>query len=328
MIEKWNLFATSTLASSITNSATSLTVASGTGSLFPSSGNFRLLVDSEYMLGTGRSGDVISVQRAQEGSTAVSHASGATVSNILTAESLRQMMKDTRLKDPGSFTATAGGRISQHSDSIFLKQDDGSTVRAYGPIWKLVEPLASNFGWVNQGTGAVHANNGGLFISEGTPGTSHNLRIQKQAAPSTPYTITTLGIPNWGSVHAVIAGIGFRESSTGKLSTIHFLTYNSGQIGALEVSNWNSPTSFSSSPVFFDLKSCGYFDGVFLRITDDGTNVYREFSSNGFDFYPLHSSSRTAFMSSGPNEVFFFISTATTVTTYQYGYHLLSWAIT
>ena len=83
MAETFANFATSTLNGAINNSTTSITVTSGTS--FPSTGDFRILVDSELMLCTARSGNVLTVTRAIESTSAVSHNDGSVVTHILTA---------------------------------------------------------------------------------------------------------------------------------------------------------------------------------------------------------------------------------------------------
>lgn len=58
------------------------------GSVFPSSGDFRIRIESELMLCTSRSGNDLTVTRGIEGSTATSHSDGSAVSHVLTAASL------------------------------------------------------------------------------------------------------------------------------------------------------------------------------------------------------------------------------------------------
>ena len=92
--------AQSVLAAGISSSATSLTVNTGTGALFPSpvSGTsfFKLtLIDAatgnltEIMHVTARSGDVMTVDRAQEGTVARSWSANDIVANMLTAGTLQ-----------------------------------------------------------------------------------------------------------------------------------------------------------------------------------------------------------------------------------------------
>lgn len=81
--------AASTLSAAITSGATSLTVASAAA--FPTNGNFRVIVDNEIMLVTAVSGTTFTVTRGAESTTAASHASGAAITHVLTAASLRAL---------------------------------------------------------------------------------------------------------------------------------------------------------------------------------------------------------------------------------------------
>lgn len=95
--------AASTLASSITNVATSLTLATGEGAKFPSpTGGDHFIATLvgltsgvetswEKVKVTARSGDTLTIVRAQEGSTAAAWASGTKVELRVTAEYLRAM---------------------------------------------------------------------------------------------------------------------------------------------------------------------------------------------------------------------------------------------
>lgn len=91
--------ATTTLASSLSSSATTVTVATGFGSLYPSTetGNefTAVLVDSdnnlEFVLVTSRSGDVFTVIRGQEGTVARSFTAGDRLEHRLTADALNNM---------------------------------------------------------------------------------------------------------------------------------------------------------------------------------------------------------------------------------------------
>ncbi len=87
--------AASTLASGITNSDTSLTLASGQGALFPAitGGNTFLLTLTqattetswEIVSVTARSTDTLTIVRAQEGTTAAAWATGSKAEARLTA---------------------------------------------------------------------------------------------------------------------------------------------------------------------------------------------------------------------------------------------------
>jgi hypothetical protein len=81
--------AESTLASDISDAATSLTVASSEGAKFPSTFPFPISIDDEIIKVGARSGDTLSsLTRGQEGTSAVAHSSGASVELRITAEQM------------------------------------------------------------------------------------------------------------------------------------------------------------------------------------------------------------------------------------------------
>ena len=82
--------AVSVLASAMTDSAVALVVASA--SRFPTTPQFRILVDDELMLVTALSGATFTVTRAIENTTAVAHAANATVTHMVTAGALGHMI--------------------------------------------------------------------------------------------------------------------------------------------------------------------------------------------------------------------------------------------
>lgn len=86
MTEQLENAALSTLAGAVNASQTSWPVVNGAG--FPPSGDFRVVCEKEYALCTGRSGNVMTVQRGVEGSAAAPHASGKDVVHVLTEAGL------------------------------------------------------------------------------------------------------------------------------------------------------------------------------------------------------------------------------------------------
>ena len=77
--------AISSLASDVTDIATSWTLATGEGALFPTTGDFHVTCESEIAKCTARSTDVLTVVRAQEGTTAAAHITGKAVKLNITA---------------------------------------------------------------------------------------------------------------------------------------------------------------------------------------------------------------------------------------------------
>lgn len=108
--------AITTLAGGITNAATSLTLLSGTGALFPNPVNadgefFSLTLISqststtrEIVYVTARSGDTCTIVRAQEGTTALAWNAGDLAQHLLTAGDLAAFL-------PSSDPATNGWKL-------------------------------------------------------------------------------------------------------------------------------------------------------------------------------------------------------------------------
>jgi hypothetical protein len=103
--------AVTTLNGAINNSVTSLTVTNG--ALFPSTGRFRILIDSEIILVGARSGNSFtSLTRGAEGTTAASHANSANVYQIITA---------------GGFLGMVGAAMGVYNVKDYGAKGDGST---------------------------------------------------------------------------------------------------------------------------------------------------------------------------------------------------------
>lgn len=113
----------STLASSIGSGATSLTLFSGSGTRFPNPGSnevFALTLISatnpatmEIVWCTARSGDVCTITRAQEGTTALAWTAGDLVQNLLTAGMMKLIQQTAGVgmqvfSSGGNFTVPAG----------------------------------------------------------------------------------------------------------------------------------------------------------------------------------------------------------------------------
>lgn len=83
-----------TLSASITNTATSIVLAAGTGSSLPLD-NFTVSIDDEIMFVNSRSTDTLTVgQRGYEGTTTAAHNAGAQVWPRITAKAHNQMVSE------------------------------------------------------------------------------------------------------------------------------------------------------------------------------------------------------------------------------------------
>jgi len=263
------------------------------GSVFPSSGNFRISVGSEIMIATARSGNTLTVSRAQESTTAGSHANNANVRHLLTKGGLDGYRGDFIIIDTFANRPSAGrpGTIFLASDNNYLEYDDGSNWQTYGPIFRFKQPNQGDFTWVNQGTAILLTDNGVLTIK--TPNTSGvNLRILKKAVPTKPYTIT--GFFNYASIGnaTCTCGLCWRESSTGKLVTAGFA--RASLTCAVEVGRFTNETTsttlYKSQDIFGIPCTVG---GMWVRLYEDLTNRKVYLSADGYNWYEFHSISRT-----------------------------------
>ena len=121
-----------TLASSLTNIATSMTVTAGGGAPliqgagFANGDIFTIAIDpdtqtEEICYVIYNSGDIFTIQRAQAGSSAVAHASGATVRHVLTSADLVFFRDGVTTADaaiPASTLTTKGDLITRTSASL------------------------------------------------------------------------------------------------------------------------------------------------------------------------------------------------------------------
>lgn len=143
----------STLSGSITNSAGTLVVASAAG--FPSTPQFRILIESEILLVTGVSGTTFTVARGQDGTSPASHASGKNVDHILTRDALKIFRSD--MIPAGDYadrpTPEIDGRLYFIDDGRHVNRDyQGGAWQAYGPVnrmYPISSALYSQFAWPN-----------------------------------------------------------------------------------------------------------------------------------------------------------------------------------
>jgi len=196
MVMKFTNNATTTLASNITSSATSLTVSASSGSLFPTLGGsdyfYCTLANTsgaiEIVKVTARSTDTFTITRGQDGTTGQAWNSGDKVELRLVAASLNDLPK---LDEANMFT---GANAYGTPASITLTNGTGLSLTA-GVTGTL--PIANGgtnstatatAGGVGYGTGSAHA-----YTSAGTSG-----QVLTSAGSSAPTwsTSDTVGFKN------------------------------------------------------------------------------------------------------------------------------------
>jgi hypothetical protein len=315
-IEQFKNLAASTLDTSIDGSQTTLDVVSAAS--FPSSGQFRIKVEDEFMLVTGVSSNTFTVTRGAEGTSGASHSAGVAVTHVLTAGALDKRIEDECLVDTFANRPTAGkaGRLFLPSDGAVLMRDTGSEWRGLGYLGRTFkQPQAvSNWTWVNQG-GATATDDAGTIKVVDPAHNGLNARILKKSAPSTPYVITaafTYQIFNPGTqLDGCSFGLCWRQSSDGKL-ILSGMRYGQSRGWGIWGEDWNSETARNGS----NWTAANYDSTnlitpipqvVWVRIEDDGSNrkTYVSFDG-GLTWLQMLSEGRTTFLTG--NEVGFFIN--------------------
>jgi len=283
--EQFQNNAFSALDGGITDVATTADV--DDGSVFPSVGNFRILIDDEIILVTARSSDTLTIVRGQEGTTNVAHSDDAKVTHVLTQGALQRILKDN------------------------LPFADVSSRPILNSLTDANEAVidSSDFAWINQGSATATDHNGTVLLTA-PAAAGENIRLLKKAPPSTPYSIIAAFVPCVtiaGGTGQPSFGICFRESSTGKIYSItcELVNDNTSHMSIFKYPNATStPTSVVKrhdwlTPLF----------PLWLKIRDDATNLKFFISPNGFDWIEAQSEGRTAFMiGSGPDEIGFYLN--------------------
>jgi len=92
MAEQLSNFGRTTISGSINDTTTSVVVTDG--SVFPSTGDFRINVEDELMLVTARATNTLTVTRGIEGTSAAAHTTGVYVTHVATAGGVTKMIEE------------------------------------------------------------------------------------------------------------------------------------------------------------------------------------------------------------------------------------------
>ena len=248
------------------------------------------------------------VTRGAESTTAVSHNDGASVTHILTAGAMNQIIAD----DVQTGTTAAlpanekAGRLYLPNDGYYAYRDTGSAWSAWGPIWPLTLPVVANFSWVNQSTSTLETSRGAITIISPSSGNTEIHRSQVITLPSAPYTATML-ISFAPSLTAfpTLAGPVLRDSGTSKMVCYQFR--NDGVSSAngnlsLSIDKMTNSTTYSGSSYQTTITINTWAGLLFwCRIQDDNTNRIFSVSKDGYNFIQVHSIGRTDFLT--PNQI-------------------------
>jgi hypothetical protein len=138
--------ALTTLGSSLSSGATTMTVSTGTGALYPSPnpslGQFFLMTlwaagsatlsPNEIVAVTNRSGDTMIIVRAQEGTTALAWSAGDNAQNLNTAGTMANLAQQVDVQQQAGNEATEGG--SANAGTITLSPAPVSLAALTAPV--------------------------------------------------------------------------------------------------------------------------------------------------------------------------------------------------
>lgn len=263
------------------------------GSVFPSTGNFRLRIDDEIMICTARSTNTLTVVRGQEGTSGAAHGNDSVVTAIFTAGNLNRWAQDNHALF-GYSSVPAIARIEDGSGGILTSSD---------------------FTWVNQGSATASDQNGTIFLRSPPGGGGENCNILKRTAPSPSYTFQMACQVMKFREASENTGIIFREAATGK-----FITFGMSMTGTIPMGiasyRFTNATTYAGTA---DLSITGgntphnFFTGkyLWLRAQDDNTNLIFSASPDGVEFTQLLSIARTTHFTTAPDEIGFYCNNNT-----------------
>jgi len=308
-----------TLSAGINNSTTTIPVTGFTG--FPPAAQYRIRIDDELLLVTAGAGtNSWTATRGAEGTTALSHLSGATVTHLLTRDGLLGVGGQINLDGTVAARPAAGvtGRLHLPSDGLTVVRDTGTLWTPSGPIFPFTDPIDGDYTWVNQSTASVDTTQGGIYLSH--PGSIDELSLRVKNAPTPPYKIEGAFIPLVRPLNFPSVGLAWYDGT--KAITMGF-AQNNGTYIAQWTSKWNTVTSFNATyaMTFENLNSFLAGPIVWFRIVDDNTNRKTQISNDGVHWITSHSVSRTDFLTA--TKVGFYVYSHNQAT--EVGIWLLHW---
>ena len=275
MTERFANNASTTLNGTINNSTTTVVVTSAVG--FPTSGNFRILVDSELMIVTGVSGNTFTVTRSAEGTGAAGHTSGVNVTHIITAGGLNQYLSEH------------GGSPGYLPSSV--------------PVLNLT---SSSFTQINVTHATIVDTTGQISVrmAPHSTGGNYDVALFHRPMTTTVQIAFTLSGPTSGSSTNFACGIGLYHTGQNKFESYHIAV--NGNLGiAAAMKRWTDTSTFDTPLV--NNVCVTPSDLMWLQVHDDGTDFVYSFSNNGLDWIEGYRHIKSAYFSATPDRVCFIV---------------------
>ena len=274
----WNNLAPSTLSANITStSATSCTVTSATP--YPTTGNFRIMIDNEIMEVTAVSGTTFTIARGTENTTAATHTSGTNVNIMVTQAALLGLRSDVNQMGTYANLPASGMQAGDRyrcTDGPYEFIYNGSVwVPFIGGVLQVTPP--ATYSWTNYGgsPSSTSTTNGTFTQTFKQTSGQYDHIIQYTTLPTPPYKMrmgfryfTDLGSGtlDFAGMVLLATGAGFwyfgTEAATGG--------YVPSGVGVVY---WPNPTSSSpTNSVEQASMMWPAFQEKWVIIQDDNTN--------------------------------------------------------
>lgn len=283
-----------TLAANITSGATSLSVTDA--SAFPGSGDFTIKIGSELLRVTGVSGTTFTVTRGQESTTAASHSSGDTVTQVVTANTVFRLF--TEMTQVGGWasrpTTVRSGTEYRASDINLGWRYNGSNWDLYHPFYRPYANRVNLSGWTNLNfVNTTWTDINGVTVAQVTTGTTTGIRGKYHSLPTAPFNAYTIVGPPPIHEAETQTGLVLYDSGTTKAKVFTVQSYNSNT--RLCVQNWTTPTS-TSSTLTNNAQVAGGYPFMYLRFQDDNTNWNYYCSPDGQNWCKIWKETRNTFL--------------------------------
>ncbi len=208
---------------------------------------------------------------------------------------------------PFSGTPDAGtkGRMYVSNDVGLIQRDNGTSWERIwgGPLGWFTAPPTSGWSTTNMGTSTWAADLDGYLMTLPPNQTANSWNIAvRTLTPSSNYTATFYLDMAFNINNDWSAAICLRNSSSGSFVLFEIALVTATVNGLMmRVNNWTNATTFSATSSTQNISLYGPSTPNWLRVRDDGSNRYFEFSYNGVDWILFFSSTRTSFIT--PNQI-------------------------
>lgn len=190
---------------------------------------------------------------------------------------------------------------------VYYCTDTDATYRDTGSAWERVRfgiggtaahPAPSTSGWtaLNLGSATIVDDKDSRLLTAPSSATV-NIRAEYQTlSPTSNYTVTAYVNSVSANANEWASGLMLRNSGSGALIVFGPGWHSTDGAGRLMgVKKYSSATAHNSNGAFYSTASVGGSPN-WLRIRDDGTNRYYEYSFNASDWFPHQSVIRTDFI--------------------------------